>query len=349
MTMLKYLDRGSAWEICIQICKELAYEYENTLYDYSKLGDILQRQATFVEHIANKERCFTEYFRVGFYGRGFPASNRNTQYIYRGLEWEKMPSFVERMQNRHPNAQLLPTRIANSVAITDEQLKELNSTLDGQYLQITPVVPIPDTDMACLSNPNAPDTIKKYYSFNNVRKFSFSKPVTKEVVVENKQPESDFLNLWTEKIEFECEDKFPTIVRRSKIIQSQAHVISPIENAVVAVENKNKELESLERKYAVHIPKHNRRVSGLAQSVNINPFSMSLNGAVDAPVNGGIPLYKKAFLGKDYWEKNPDMRQWIYRLQEAIQDQVQHEFCFLFFFSLTPIIGLDYSKMFRNS
>lgn len=331
MTMLKYLDRGSAWELCIQICKELAYEYENTLYNYAKLGDILQRQASFVEHIAKKERCFTEYFRVGFYGRGFPASNRNTQYIYRGLEWEKMPSFIERMQNRHPNAQLLPSKIANSVSITDEQLKELNSTLDGQYLQITPVTPIPDTEMVpCLSNPYAPDSIKKYYAFNNVSKFSFSRPVTKESRTSDthKQPESDFLNLWTEKIEFECEDKFPTIVRRSKIIHAHANVISPIENAVAAVENKNKELESLERKYSVYLPKHGnsnnngRRVS----SININPFSMSLNGAVDAPVNGGIPLYKKAFLGKDYWDKNPDMRQWIYRLQAAIEDQVSSTF-----------------------
>ncbi|KAK4511533.1 uncharacterized protein ATC70_012748 [Mucor velutinosus] len=330
MKMITYLDQGNAWEICVQLCKELAYEYENTLYDYVKLSEILQRQATFAENIVKKERCFTEYFRVGFYGRGFPASNRNRQYIYRGLEWEKMSSFVERMQNRHPNAQLLPSKISNSMSITDDQLKELDSALDGQYLQITPVTPIPDTDdIPCLSNPNAPDSIKKYYAFNNVSKFSFSKPVTREATDKSsgggendKQPESDFLNLWTEKFDFECEDKFPTIVRRSKIVSSQTSVISPIENAVTAMENKNKELESLEKKYAAYLPKSGRRMSSLAPPVNINPFSMSLNGAVDAPVNGGVPLYKKAFLSKEYWDKNPDMRQWIYRLQNAIQDQV---------------------------
>jgi hypothetical protein len=329
MKMITYLDQGSAWELCVDICKELAYEYETTLYDYTKLGDILQRQATFVENIVKKERCFTEYFRVGFYGRGFPASNRNRQYIYRGLEWEKMPSFIERMQNRHPNAELLPSKIANSISITDDQLKELNSTLDGQYLQITSVTAIPDTDdIPCLSNPNAPDSVKKYYSFNNVSKFSFCRPVTKEVVSDkadesSKQPESDFLNLWTEKVDFECEDNFPAIVRRSKIISSHASVISPIENAVTAMENKNKELVSLEKKYSAFIPKSTRRYSSLTQPLNINPFSMSLNGAVDAPVNGGVPLYKKAFLSKEYWDKNPDMRHWIQRLQTAIHDQVK--------------------------
>jgi hypothetical protein len=327
MKMITYLDQGSAWELCVDICKELAYQYETTLYDYTKLGEILQRQATFAENIVKKERCFTEYFRVGFYGRGFPASNRNRQYIYRGLEWEKMASFVERMQNRHPNAQLLPSKIANSISITDDQLKELNSTLDGQYLQITSVTPIPDTDeIPCLSNPNAPDSVKKYYSFNNVSKFSFSRPVTKEGASdkadESSKPESDFLNLWTEKVDFECEDKFPTIVRRSKIISSHASVISPIENAVTAMENKNKELISLEKKYSALIPKSTRHYTSMTQPLNINPFSMSLNGAVDAPVNGGVPLYKKAFLSKEYWEKNPDMRHWIQRLQTAIYDQV---------------------------
>lgn len=326
MKMITYLDQGSAWEICINLCKELAYEYENTLYDYTKLGDILQRQAALAENIVKKERCFTEYFRVGFYGRGFPASNRNQQYIYRGLEWEKMPSFIERMQNRHPNAQLLPSKVANSISISEEQLKELESTLDGQYLQITSVTPVPDVEgNPCLSNPIAPDSIKKYYNFNNVSKFSFSRPVIRESASgDSKQPESDFLNLWTEKVDFECEDRFPTIVRRSKIVHSHLSVVSPIENAVTAMENKNEELLSLEKKYSAHLGINgNRRPSTSHQNLNINPFSMSLNGAVDAPVNGGVPLYKKAFLSKSYYDKNPDMRGWIHRLQEAIRRQVR--------------------------
>ncbi|KAI9249334.1 hypothetical protein EDC94DRAFT_652456 [Helicostylum pulchrum] len=324
--MITYLDQGSAWELCIKLCKELSYQYESTLYDYSKLSEILHRQATLSENIVKKERCFTEYFRVGFYGRGFPASNRNRQYIYRGLEWEKMPSFVERMQNRHPNAQLLPSKISNSILIPEEQLKELESTLDGQYLQITSVTPVPELDSnSCLSNPIVPDGIKKYYYFNNVSKFSFSRPVIRppSTDVDLKQPESDFLNLWTEKVDFECEDKFPTIVRRSKILHSQLIVVSPIENAVTAMENKNKELISLERKYSAYLNTNGRRSSTANQNININPFSMSLNGAVDAPVNGGVPLYKKAFLSKAYWEKNPEMRSWIHRLQDAIHQQVQ--------------------------
>ncbi|CAO3686244.1 unnamed protein product [Rhizopus stolonifer] len=320
MKMITYLEQGNAWELCVELCKELAFEYENNIYDYTKLSEILQRQAILVENVVKKDRCFNEYFRVGFYGRGFPAGSRNQQYIYRGLEWEKMASFVERMQNRHPNAQLLPSKLSNAAILQEEQLKELEISLDGQYLQITPVIPIRDTNsIPCLSNPHAPESVKKYYSYNSVSKFSFSRPIIKEItkVEEERQPESDFLNLWTEKIDFACEDKFPTIVRRSRIVSVQSKEVSPIENAVMAVENKNEELKSLEKKYSVNL------VSSVTQSININPFSMSLNGAVDAPVNGGIPLYKKAFLSDEYWSKNIEMHPWIQRLKDAIYDQVR--------------------------
>ncbi|KAG1406694.1 hypothetical protein G6F60_002733 [Rhizopus arrhizus] len=322
MKMISYLEQGSAWELCVELCKELAYEYENNVYDYPKLSEILQRQAILFQNVVKKDRCFTEYFRVGFYGRGFPPGSRNQQYIYRGLEWEKMPSFVERMQNRHPNAQLLPSKFSNAATLHEDELKELEISLDGQYLQITPVVPIPDkASILCLSNPYAPEIVKKYYASNSVSRFTFTHPIMKDIIKSNeeKQPESDFSNLWTERIDFVCEDKFPTIVRRSRIISVQAKEISPIENAVKTVENKNIELVSLEKKYSIYLTTR----SPTTQPININPFSMSLNGSVDAPVNGGVPLYKKAFLSKEYWSKHPEMRPWINRLQEAILDQVQ--------------------------
>ncbi|CAO3663881.1 unnamed protein product [Rhizopus stolonifer] len=315
LKMATYLEEGNAWELCLDICKELAFEYENNVYDYTKMADILKRQASLFENMVKKERCFTEYFRVGFYGRGFPPGSRNQQYIYRGLEWEKMSSFVERMQSRHPNAQLLPNKLSNSVTLHEDELKELETSLDGQYLQITPVVPVPDLSNHCLTSAYAPESIKKYYLSNSVSCFSFSHPIVKDVIKSDKeQPESDFLNLWTEKIDFVCEDQFPNIVRRSLIVSVHTKEVSPIENAVGAMENKNKELVSLEKKYAAYLVSRS--------SVNINPFSMSLNGAVDAPVNGGVPLYKKAFLSQEYWNKHPEMRPLITRLQKAIVDQV---------------------------
>lgn len=327
--IMSYLEKGQAWELCIELCKELASQYETTTFDFVKYGEILKRQAQLAEDIVKKERYFSEYFRVAFYGRGFPPSVRNQQFIYRGLEWEKVTSFMERIQNQHPNAQLLSGKYATSSKLTDEQVRELDSELDAQYIQITAVTPEPNESRQYLfENPLVPDNVKKYYTSNDVYSFTYSRPFDKQQQAGNpnassstSKPEDDFLNLWTKKTVFKCEETFPTTARRSKVIEIQEHEISPIENAVFAMEKKNQELLDLEQKYALYLRNGERRPS-TAGSVNISPFSMALNGAVDAPVNGGVALYRKAFLTDAYWEKNPDMRPWARRLRDAIHDQV---------------------------
>ncbi|KAI9303949.1 hypothetical protein BJ944DRAFT_240997 [Cunninghamella echinulata] len=362
-TMINYLDKGTAWELCLDLSRELAHQYGVTIVDYHKCSKILQRMAIFTENIVKKERFYCEYFRVGFYGRGFPASIRNQQFIYRGMAWEKMASFSERIQNRHPNAQILSSKLCSMSTLPDDQLRELETESDGQFIQITAVTPELDMNAnSILSNPMTGDKIKKYYEFNQVHQFTYSRPVTKEEGDEDEEEnehenqegndhhdgnqeshsegkeksdqanddddddavieppnftkqELDFLHLWTEQTTFTSQDVFPTIALRSKIKFIQIKEISPIENAVNAMNNKTNELISLDKVYADHI--------GQSQSnFNLNPFSMALNGAVDAPVNGGVPLYKKAFLSSYYRKKHPKLIPWIDLLKKAIDEQV---------------------------
>ncbi|KAI8332559.1 hypothetical protein BC941DRAFT_516704 [Chlamydoabsidia padenii] len=335
-TMITYLDKGTAWELCVDLCHEMGDQFATTLVNYEECGKILRQTASFMENIINKERYYSEYFRVGFYGRGFPASIRNQHFIYRGMSWEKMDCFVERMQNRHPNAQLIPGKIATSPLLSDDYIRELETDLDGQYLQITSVTPVLDTNAnTILTNSLVPDKIKKYYQSNMVKQFTYSRLVNKEdeegtggsntmdgnnTTVDDGPPtlskqELDFLNLWTEKTTFTSDDTFPTITLRSKILAIELREISPIENAVDAMNNKTNELSSLDKTYSAY-------VSNPQVAYNLNPFSMALNGAVDAPVNGGVPLYKKAFMSDYYWHKNPDMHEWVDRLKVAIDEQV---------------------------
>lgn len=63
--------------------------------------------------------------------------------------------------------------------------------------------------------------------------------------------------------------------------------LSPIENAVLTVDEKTRELETLMRRYIVLSKDRTAKL-------NTNPLSMALNGAVDAPVNGGIPIYRSS-------------------------------------------------------
>lgn len=70
--IIKYFDKGKCWEKAIPLCKELANLYEIKRFDYIQLSSILKTQANCFENILAQVRHEPEYFRVGFYGMGFP-------------------------------------------------------------------------------------------------------------------------------------------------------------------------------------------------------------------------------------------------------------------------------------
>jgi len=64
------------------------------------LASILNKQAGLYTNIQTQERFPCEYFRVGFFGFGFPTTLRNKQFVYRGEELERISAFCERIQDR---------------------------------------------------------------------------------------------------------------------------------------------------------------------------------------------------------------------------------------------------------
>lgn len=78
------------------------------------------------------------------------------------------------------------------------------------------------------------------------------------------------------------------------LMLSRAQVeVSPLENAISVVENKNHELRTLISQYQhqQHHQQHQQQHQQL--HANINPLSMTLNGVIDAAVNGGIAIYQE--------------------------------------------------------
>ncbi|CAG8831670.1 7888_t:CDS:2, partial [Racocetra persica] len=156
--------------------------------------------------------------------------------------------------------------------------------------------------------------IRSYYEHNSINTFSFSRPVNKNP--DGVKSTNEFLDLWTEKTILVSEDHFPTVLRRSEVVQVTMIEVSPIENAVAAMKAKNRELIALEAKYNAYLT-----AAKPVDKINTNPLSMSLNGAVDAPVNGGVPMYKKAFFSSDFLASNPDKETFVNSLKEAIEEQ----------------------------
>ncbi|RKP10227.1 dedicator of cytokinesis-domain-containing protein, partial [Thamnocephalis sphaerospora] len=304
LQILEYFNAGQAWELGVELCRELAHHYEHTVFDYTRLSDMLRQQAVLHENIVQKERYFSEYFRVGFYGKSFPPALRGRQYIYRGLEWEKIGAFCERIQNKYPAARLLKS----SGPPSDHILSS-----DCQYVQITSVQPEPDRTRAMFTKGDiVPAAVRAYYEHNDVSTFSFSRPFRRNP---STQTSNEFLDLWTEKTVLVTEHPFPSMLRRAEIVRTVVTELSPIENAIIAMRAKNRELLALEKKYLVCVG------SG---RVSCNPFTMSLNGAVNAPVNGGVKLYKQAFLqNEQYLRGNPDKARFIHELDDAVLEQAE--------------------------
>ena len=76
LKIIEYFEKDKQWESAIPLCKELSDLYEKRVFDYAKLSGILCKQASLFEKVisCNEDglRFDPEYFRVGFYGQGFP-------------------------------------------------------------------------------------------------------------------------------------------------------------------------------------------------------------------------------------------------------------------------------------
>ncbi|GAA5859498.1 hypothetical protein JCM1840_004642 [Sporobolomyces johnsonii] len=308
MRVLEHLNTGKAWETALTICKELQHEYETKSFNYARLAELLNLEAELYASIAKSERHFGNYFRVAFYGSRWPMSVSGKQFVYRGAGLETLGAFIEKMLNKHPGAQLLKT---SSIPAEDVQYGE------GQFLQITAVTAEVDQTSPFFTNPDVPHYVRSYYEHNDVNTFSFTRALARDAEGHARST-NDFTSLWTEKTVLICEESFPTVLRRSEIIEIRLIEISPVENALHDVDRKRAELSNLERRYrALSLTEPD------ARKINSNPLSMTLNGAVDAPLNQGIPHYRRAFLAPEFIATLPHSQLPIIRqLEQSIDELV---------------------------
>uniref|UniRef100_A0A8C4M0S0 Dedicator of cytokinesis 3 n=1 Tax=Equus asinus asinus TaxID=83772 RepID=A0A8C4M0S0_EQUAS len=285
-----------SWEFGIPLCRELACQYES-LYDYQSLSWIRKMEASYYDNIMEQQRLEPEFFRVGFYGRKFPFFLRNKEYVCRGHDYERLEAFQQRMLSEFPQAVAMQHPNHPDDAILQ---------CDAQYLQIYAVTPIPDY-VDVLQMDRVPDRVKSFYRVNNVRKFRYDRPFHKGP----KDKENEFKSLWIERTTLTLTHSLPGISRWFEVERRELVEVSPLENAIQVVENKNQELRALISQYQ-HKQVHS----------NINLLSMCLNGVIDAAVNGGIARYQEAFFDKDYITKHPGDAEKITQLKELMQEQV---------------------------
>jgi dedicator of cytokinesis protein 3 len=279
---------------------------------------------------------------------------------YRGLNWEQIGAFCDRIKKQYDcpvvtsNAPLDEAQIrgpgkglqicALHPAADKREWKEAGQSPGGlSTLLHSSLVPEdkakeftyppwllePElySDLADLNAVKAfvddiPPLIGSYYENNELSLFTCSRPIRKRNPALNDHPAREFLELYTEKILLVSEERFPCRSRRSRVKQLITFELKPIENAIIAVYKKSRQLQAFLVKYSnsklasSSSPEKRSSLTILREKLehhsflpptpptqhdnvrNANPFTMALKGAIDAPVNGGIPMYRSAFLGK---------------------------------------------------
>ncbi|XP_039653721.1 dedicator of cytokinesis protein 3-like isoform X12 [Perca fluviatilis] len=294
--VIHYFNKGKCWEFGIPLCRELAFQYES-LYDYQSLSWIRKMEAAYYDNIMEQQRLEPEFFRVGFYGRKFPFFLRNKEFVCRGHDYERLEAFQQRMLGEFPQA--IAMQHPNQ---PDEAILQC----EAQYLQIYAVTPVPDS-VSVLQMDRVPDRIKSFYRVNNVRRFRYDRPFHKGP----KDRDNEFKSLWIERTTLILTHTLPGISRWFEVDKRELVEVSPLENALSVVENKNQELRTLIGQY------QHKQLHG-----NINLLSMTLNGVIDAAVNGGIARYQEAFFDKEYITSHPEDTEKITQLKDLMQEQV---------------------------
>uniref|UniRef100_A0A8C9EUV6 Dedicator of cytokinesis 3 n=1 Tax=Pavo cristatus TaxID=9049 RepID=A0A8C9EUV6_PAVCR len=287
----------SEWQRKEGLCRKIIHYFNKGKSDGSCHFPLQKMEATYYDNIMEQQRLEPEFFRVGFYGRKFPFFLRNKEYVCRGHDYERLEAFQQRMLSEFPQAIAMqhPNHPDDSIL-----------QCDAQYLQIYAVTPIPD-NIDVLQMDRVPDRIKSFYRVNNIRKFRYDRPFHKGP----KDKDNEFKSLWIERTTLTLTHSLPGISRWFEVERRELVEVSPLENAIQVVENKNQELRTLISQY------QHKQMHG-----NINLLSMCLNGVIDAAVNGGIARYQEAFFDKDYITKHPGDAEKITQLKELMQEQV---------------------------
>ncbi|XP_062366746.1 dedicator of cytokinesis protein 5 isoform X3 [Cinclus cinclus] len=294
--IISFFDRGKMWEKAIQLSKELADMYENKVFDYEGIGDLLKKRAAFYENIMKAMRPQPEYFAVGYYGQGFPSFLRNKIFIYRGKEYERREDFNLKLLTQFPSAEKM-----TSTAPPAEEIK----ASPKQYVQCFTVKPVMNLPPNYKDKP-VPEQILNYYRANEVQQFTHSRPVRKG----EKDPDNEFANMWIERTTYTTAYSFPGILKWFEVKQVTTEEISPLENAIETMELTNEKITNIVQQHMWD------------RSLPVHPLSMLLNGIVDPAVMGGYTNYEKAFFTEKYLQEHPEDQDKIELLKQQIAIQM---------------------------
>ncbi|PVI07271.1 hypothetical protein DM02DRAFT_357910 [Periconia macrospinosa] len=224
--MIENYENGQSWDNALGTYQELATQYEHNIFDFAKLARTQHAMAKIYERISKGDRLNHRYFRVVYTGLGFPVSLRDKQFIFEGSPYDRLATFTDRMQQQHPAAQILSSGMEQDV--------------EGQYLQIFPVSPQKDLAHPIFQRARVAQSIRDHYLLSRPNMFTTA---SRRAAQDGSSTEVSI-----EKTVYTTAETFPTILRRSEIIEVGTVKLTPLQSAVERTNRKTIELLTLEKK-----------------------------------------------------------------------------------------------------
>ncbi|KAH7347229.1 hypothetical protein B0T11DRAFT_140488 [Plectosphaerella cucumerina] len=247
--MIKHFEEGESWSNALAAYKELQLQYESNVFDFAKLARTERAIATIYETIAKSEKLIPKYFKVVYKGLGFPASLRGKEFVYEGSPTERASAFTDRMQEQFPSASI----------VTGGDVDEV----EGQFLVVSALSPHRDLSHHVFQRSRVPQVIRDFLISSHPQTFSVStKRITTGPVQEH----------YSEKVIFTTADPFPTILRRSEVVDVREIRLDAHETALERIVRKTQEMTIIEKRVADGF-EENAQLLADAVSVSVNPDS----------------------------------------------------------------------------
>lgn len=281
-SMIEYFEKGQQWEEGLIVCRELIIIYERDILNYETLCKLYQKMSTLYGDIVKQTRCKREYYRVGYYGQGFPAFLRNKVFIHRSKDYERLSDFSKRLTGLFPEAiKLEPTApITRDMQASDDQYLQINS--------VDPIVELPEKFKDKFLHPH----IFLFYESNRVKDFCCSRVFKRNSL----HGESEISCLWLERVTMRTKYPLPGIAPCFLVVESSTKELPPIQIAIEDLEKKQDEFIKELSNYYFNVS--NQNVSTLLQKIQ---------GVVEAAVNGGIDQYEKAFMCPEFMNRRDNL------------------------------------------
>lgn len=251
--MIKHFEDGEAWSSALAAYKELQVQYENNVFDFSKLARTERAIATIYEKLAKSDKLVPKYFKVVYKGLGFPLNLRDKAFVYEGSPTERTSAFTDRMQEQYPAAQILAS-------------SDVDSEVEGQFLVISALSPHRDLTHQVFQRSRVPQPIRDYLLSAHAQMFSVSSKRSTSGPVDTH---------YAEKTVYTTAEPFPTILRRGEIVDVHTVRLSAKETALERIVRKTQEMTAVERRLAEDDDEEIAQLMVDAISISVNPVSES--------------------------------------------------------------------------